>query len=201
MAASHDGPAAYPEAEDCGDSTTLHLVNRVKQGDEQALADLMARFLPRLRRWASGRLPGPVRDLADTSDLVQDVLLQSFQRIRGLDLDREGGLQAYLRQAILNRIRDEFRKAKRRPEAVELESAHAEGGPSPLEAAIGRQALDRYEAALAELRPIDREAIIARIELGFTYEEVAQLIGKPSANAARMAVERALVRLVERLRA
>lgn len=183
------------------DSTTLHLVERVRHGDQEALADLMQRFLPRLRRWASGRLPGAVRDLADTSDLVQDVLLQSFRKIEGLDLDRVGGLQAYLRQAILNRIRDEFRKFKRRPDAVELESRQPDEGPSPLEAAIGRQALDRYEAALAELRPVDREAIIARIELGFTYDEVAQLLGKPTGNAARMAVERALVRLIERLRA
>lgn len=192
-----------PDEPDPGvaDSTTLHLVERVRRGDQEALADLMQRFLPRLRRWASGRLPGGVRDLADTSDLVQDVLLQSFRKIEGLELDRVGGLQAYLRQAVLNRIRDEFRKARRRPDAVELESAQRDEGPSPLEAAIGRQALDRYEAALAELRPVDREAIIARVELGFTYDEVAQLLGKPTANAARMAVERALVRLIESLRA
>lgn len=188
------------ESDDGPESTTLHLLGRVKQGDEHALDDLLARFLPRMRRWAAGRLPGPMRELADTSDLVQDVLLRSFQKIGRLDVERAGGLQAYLRQAILNRIRDEFRKAKRRPEAVELESAQPADGPSPLEAAIGREALDRYEAALAELRPIDREAIIARIELGCTYDEVAELIGKPSGNAARMTVERALVRLVERLR-
>jgi RNA polymerase sigma-70 factor (ECF subfamily) len=194
------GQPDQPDSE-AAESTTLHLVERVRQGDQEALADLMQRFLPRLRRWASGRLPGAVRDMADTSDLVQDVLLQSFRKIEGLDVDRSGGLQAYLRQAILNRIRDEFRKFKRRPDAVELESAQPDEGPSPLEAAIGRQALDRYEAALAELRPVDREAIIARIELGFTYDEVAQLLGKPTGNAARMAVERALVRLIERLRA
>jgi RNA polymerase sigma-70 factor (ECF subfamily) len=191
----------WPDEPESAESTTLHLVERVRQGNQEALDALLERFLPRIRRWASGRLPGAIRDLADTSDLVQDVLLQSFRKIKGLELDREGGLQAYLRQAILNRIRDEFRKAKRRPDAVELESAQADDGPSPLEAAIGRQALDRYEAALAELRPVDREAIIARIELGFTYDEVAQLLGKPTGNAARMAVERAPVRLIERLRA
>jgi RNA polymerase sigma factor (sigma-70 family) len=196
-----DGDRPDEQGPGVADSTTLHLVERVQHGDQEALADLMQRFLPRLRRWASGRLPGAVRDLADTSDLVQDVLLQSFRRIEGLDLDRAGGLQAYLRQAILNRIRDEFRKFKRRPDAVELESAQADDGPSPLEAAIGHQALERYEAALAGLRPGDREAIIARIELGFTYDEVAQLLGKPTGNAARMAVERAIVRLIERLRA
>jgi RNA polymerase sigma-70 factor (ECF subfamily) len=130
---------------------------------------------------------------------VQDVLLQSFQKVGRLEVGREGGLQAYLRQAVLNRIRDEFRRSRRRPETVELDVEHPDEGPSPLEAAIGRQGLERYEQALAALRPIDREAVIARLELGFTYEEVSNLLGKPSANAARMAVERALVRLVNEL--
>lgn len=178
---------------------TVELVSRVRGGDREALAILMARFLPRLRRWASGRMPIALRDLADTSDFVQDVLLQSFQKVGGLEVGREGGLQAYLRQAVLNRIRDEFRRSRRRPETVEFEVTHPDEGPSPLENAIGRQGLERYEQALAALRPIDREAVIARLELGFTYEEVAKLLGKPSANAARMACERALVRLVEEL--
>src|SRR6478736_1095656 len=175
---------------------TVDLVNRVRAGDQEALAVLMARFLPRLRRWASGRMPNALRDLADTSDFVQDVLLQSFQKVGRLDVGREGGLQAYLRQSVLNRIRDEFRRARRRPEIVEIDTKQPDGGPSPLEAAIGKAGLEQYEMALAALRPIDREAIIARVELGFTYEEVAAALGKPSANAARMAVERALVRLV-----
>jgi RNA polymerase sigma-70 factor (ECF subfamily) len=178
---------------------TVELVDRVRGGDQEALAILMARFLPRLRRWASGRMPVALRDLADTSDFVQDVLLQSFQRVGRLDVGREGGLQAYLRQAVLNRIRDEFRRSRRRPATVEIDVAHPDEGPSPLEAAIGRQGVERYEQALAALKPLDREAIIARVELGFTYEEVANLLGKPTANAARMAVERALVRLVTEL--
>ena len=152
---------------------TVDLVNRVRAGDQEALAVLMSRFLPRLRRWASGRMPNALRDVG-----------------------REGGLQAYLRQSVLNRIRDEFRRARRRPEIVEIDTKQPDGGPSPLEAAIGKAGLEQYEAALSALRPIDREAIIARVELGFTYEEVAAALGKPSANAARMAVERALVRLV-----
>lgn len=199
MADSPDPPDAsnpIPPADE-----TVDLVNRVRGGDQDALAILMARFLPRLRRWASGRMPIPLRDLADTSDFVQDVLLQSFQKVGHLEADREGGLQAYLRQAVLNRIRDEFRRFRRRPETVELDDALQDEAPSPLETAIGRAALERYETALATLRPIDREAVIARLELGFTYEEVAALLGKPSANAARMAVERALVRLVNELSA
>ena len=68
-----------------------------------------------------------------------------------------------------------------------------------LEAAIGQEAVERYEAALARLRPDDREAIVARVELDCSYEEVAQALGKPTAGAARVAISRALVRLAEEM--
>jgi len=93
------------------EETTLELVERVRRGDDKALADLMARFLPRVKRWASGRMPIAIRDIADTSDVVQDVLLNTFKRVEGLEIGREVGLNAYLRQAVLNRIRDDFRRA------------------------------------------------------------------------------------------
>ncbi len=175
--------------------SSLDLLERARAGDASALDALMARHLPRLRRWASGRLPRWARDVADTQDLVQDTLLQTFKRIDRFESRGDGALQAYLRQGVLNRIRDEYRRAGRRPAAAELDSQAPDSAASPLEEAIGRQAVERYEAALQRLRAEDREAIIARIEMGFTHEELASLLGKPSANAARMALERALVRL------
>jgi RNA polymerase sigma-70 factor (ECF subfamily) len=175
--------------------SSVDLLERARAGDRSALDALMARHLPRLRRWASGRLPRWARDVADTQDLVQDTLLQTFKRIEKFEPRGDGALQAYLRQGVLNRIRDEYRRAVRRPAAEALDSQRPGSAASPLEEAIGRQAVERYEAALQRLRPEDREAIIARIEMGFTHEELARLQNKPSANAARMALERALVRL------
>jgi RNA polymerase sigma factor (sigma-70 family) len=180
---------------DAFDDSTLALLDRARAGDAGALDILMARHLPRLQRWASGRLPQWARDAVDTTDLVQDTLLQTFKRIDRFEVRGEGALQAYLRQGILNRIRDEFRKARRRPAAAELDTEFPDGAASPLELAVGQEAIERYEAALQRLRAEDREAIIARVELGMPHEELARLLGKPSANAARMAVERALVRL------
>lgn len=179
--------------------TSLDLLERARAGDASALDALVARHLPRLRRWASGRLPRWARDVADTQDLVQETLFQTFKKIERFEWRGEGALQAYLRQGVLNRIRDELRKAGRRPAARELDAEAPDTAASPLEQAIGSQAVERYETALEKLRAEDREAIIARIEMGFTHEELAQLLGKPSANAARMAVERALVRLAEEM--
>ena len=180
--------------------SSLDLLARAQSGDAAALDALITRYLPRLRRWASGRLPAWARDLADTQDLVQETVVQAFRHIERFEIRGEGALQAYLRQALLNRIRSEIRRVNRRPVAGELDAAIEDKGPSPLEAAIGIQALERYESALSRLRAADREAIIGRIELGLTYEELARTLGKPSPNAARMAVERALFRLANEMR-
>ena len=180
--------------------SSLDLLDRARAGDESALNTLMARHLPRLRRWATGRLPRWVRDVTDTDDLVQDTLLRTFKRIDRFEARGEGALQAYLRQGVINRIRDEFRRAGRRPGAAELDSEVPDSSASPLDEAIGSQTVDRYERALQRLRAADREAIVARIEMGFSNEELATLLGKRTANAARMAVERALVRRAVEMR-
>jgi RNA polymerase sigma-70 factor (ECF subfamily) len=179
--------------------STEHLLKRARNGDDEALNTLFARCLPRLKRWASGRLPAYTRDLLDTDDLVQDTVAQTLKRLDSFEPRREGALQAYLRQAVMNRVRDQLRRVARRPPAEVLDSGHADQGASPLEQAIGREAVERYEAALQRLRPDDREAIVARVELGYSYEQLAEAIGKPSADAARMAVGRALLKLAEEM--
>ena len=180
--------------------STLSLLTRARAGDEAALNDLFARYLPDLQRWAAGRLPRWARDLADTSDVVQETLSQTFRKIERFEHRGEGALRAYLRQAVMNRIRDELRRAQRRPERLALDERQSDDGVSPLEAAIGKEALDAYESALQRLSPEERELIIARVELGLTYVELAFATGKPSPDAARMAVGRALVRLAEEMR-
>ena len=179
--------------------SSLTLLERARAGDRAALESLVARHLPRLQRWASGRLPRWARDMADTQDLVQETLFQTFKRIERFEPRGEGALLAYLRQAILNRVREELRRAKRRPPRSALDSEAEDNARSPLEEAIGQEALERYERALAMLRREDRELVVARIELGYTNQEIAELFDKPSANAARMAAERAIVRLAKEM--
>src|SRR5438552_3491086 len=147
--------------------STFALLERVRAGDAGALDTLLGRYLPRLRRWAKGRLPRFARDVTDTDDLVQETLLRSFKQTS------EGALQAYLRQAVVNRIRDELRRRKRTPTSTELDSQQPDEAPSPLEEAIGREAVERYDTALSKLRNEDREAIIGRVELGMSYQELA----------------------------
>lgn len=179
--------------------TTLQLMARARAGDQDAHDRLFERQVRPLRRWASGRLPRWARDLSDTDDLVQETLLRTFKRIEEFEPRGVGALQAYLRQAILNRIRDELRRKGRRPDETSLDDVAADEAESPLEHAIGHEAVERYERALARLRPVEREAIIGRIELGYSYEDLAQALGTPTPEAARKAARRALVRLAEEM--
>jgi RNA polymerase sigma factor (sigma-70 family) len=187
---------AGEEAESTGE-TTLALLTRAQQGDAPSIEALFERVVPTLRRWARGRLPGYARDLADTQDLVQETVLHTLKRLHAFEPRHQGALQAYLRQAIANRIRDEIRRVRRRPLQVELNDGHVDGAPSPLEQAIGREGFDKYEAALLRLKASDREAIVARLELQQSYEEIAIALGRPTANAARVAVMRAIAHLIE----
>jgi RNA polymerase sigma-70 factor (ECF subfamily) len=179
---------------------TYSLLERARAGDREALEVLFARHVPTLRRWASGRLPRWARDVADTQDLVQDSVLQVFKRVEAFEPRGEGALQAYLRQAVMNRIRNEFRSKGRRPSFEVLDEQTPADRTSPLEAAIRQEQLDRYDNALSRLSDQERDLIVARVEVGLTYEEIAEVLGKPSWNAARMATARALLRLAGELK-
>ncbi len=180
--------------------SSLELLARIRAGDLNARDELFARYLPRLRRWASGRLPGWARERDDTDDLVQDTVIRSLSKLEGFQPQHEAALQAHLRQAVLDRIRDLVRRAQRKPAIVPMDEDMTFEGESPLDQAIGAEACARYDAGLSALSTRDQAAIIGRIELGYDYDELAAVLGKPSSAAARMAVRRALLRLAEKMR-
>jgi len=180
--------------------TTLQLVLRAREGDRGAREMLAARFLQPLKRFAHGRIPQASRGVLDTDDIVQETLIRVLNHVDHFEPRHPGAFLAYMRQAVLNQIRDEARRAKRRPARSEMPEDVRDAGPSPLEQVIGREALEIYERALARLRPEQREVVIMRIELGFSFAEMAEATGSPSANAVRMAATRAVARLAELMR-
>jgi RNA polymerase sigma-70 factor (ECF subfamily) len=184
-----------------GLESTKTLILRIRSGDENAREDLFARFLPALRRWAHGRLPRRARGLADTDDLVQNSVLRALARVDEFDPRRPGAFLAYLHQILLNNIREEIRRAGRRPEAVELPGDFPEELPeeraSVLDRTVGKEMVDLYEAALARLPEMQQQAVCLRIEFGFSHQEIADALKRPSAAAARMLVVRGISRLAE----
>lgn len=181
------------------DEPTIELVIKARDGDRQAVEALLQRCLPDLRRWAHGRLPPAARGSLDTADLVQETVLHVLRRLDSFQPRHVGAMQAYLRQSVINRIRDEVRKIGRQPAPTELPDDLAADLTSPLEAVVEAEAYERYRAALSELTPREREMVVARIEVQWSLAEIAQRFGLPTADAARMAVSRALRKLTARL--
>ena len=150
-------------------ASSFDLVQRANRGEGPALDALLARYLPRLQRWAHGRLPPAARGAVQTQDLVQDTLMHVIERLPSFNPRHEGAFQGYVRTALLNRVRDLARQCQRRGPAVPLGTDLAGQECSPLDLAVGQETLDRYEAALDRLRPDDKALIVARIELGLPY--------------------------------
>jgi RNA polymerase sigma-70 factor (ECF subfamily) len=169
---------------------TAELLRRVQSGDDNARERLIERYIPLLQRWASGRLPGTARSIAETDDLVQVTLIRALRRVEAFEPRREGAFLSYLRKILLNTIREEIRRTSKHLHETLPDEAAGEG-PDEAE---GRT-LELYEDGLDRLNERQREAAILRLEFGYSYPQIAEAIECPSPDAARMIVNRALIQL------
>jgi RNA polymerase sigma factor (sigma-70 family) len=181
--------------------SSIDLLRRAQAGDGAALEVLLTRYRPRLQRWAHRRLPNWARGIADTDDLIQETVVRAIRNLRDFVAIGESGFQNYLRSAIANAIRDEIRKARKRPSFDALDPSIPTDAPSPLEQAVGHLRLERYENALTRLSPEERDAVVARLEFGFTHVELASALGKRTPDAARKLCRKAVARLLNEMSA
>ena len=198
-----DQPVAPNSEEEDGllsDEPTIELVVKARKGNRLAVEALLQRSIPGLKRFAHGRLPAAARGALDTGDLVQETVLHVLRRLDTFEPRHVGAMQAYLRQSVINRIRDEVRRIGRHPAPAELPQDLVSDIPSPLEEAVRSEAYDRYREVLTQLSPRDREMVVARIEAQWSLGEIAQRFNMRTVDGARMAVTRALRRLMDRLK-
>jgi RNA polymerase sigma-70 factor, ECF subfamily len=189
-----DAPPVPPSNYDPSWDSTIHVLEKAKRGDRSAVRILIERARPPLRRWTRGRLPSYARGSANTEDIVQDAVLRTLKHLETFEHRTVDALQKYLRTAVVNGIRDVVRSVRRRGVPDELPENLYDAGPSPEVRAILNQRSEKFVEALGRLRPVDRQLLVWRIELGYSNEEIAQRSGK-TAEAIGMAVGRAVKRL------
>jgi len=178
---------------------TMELVERARGGDDTAWEMLMRRYRGPLQRFARSRLARQPHRLADTDDVVQDVTIKVFRRLHCIELRFPGALLAYLRRSVSNRVADEHRRAVRHGPTATLDDNLPDGQQSPLDLTIDRDKVRAYRTALLMLSPDDRLAIVMRLERGEGYDAIAARLGKPTPNAARVAVARAMFKLAKHM--
>lgn len=161
------------------------LVERARQGDGAALAELVGRLDPLLRSFFAAR----IGRRSEVDDLVQNTLLRVH---RGLaDLEDVRRLKAFTMKAAVFELQDFYRgrySAKERlfdPESPPV-TERVEPGEGE------RVDVERVLAVLNE----KARAIIEMRELGYRYEEIARALGTTEA-AVKMQVKRAFEKLRE----
>jgi RNA polymerase sigma-70 factor, ECF subfamily len=172
----------------------------------QALGGSQPAFEQIVRRYQRPVLSLLVRltgDRALAEDLAQDTFVKAFRNLAAFDVTRR--LSAWILRIAHNTGIDAMRR--RRIPAVSLDTASRPGDPDPAEPAapltpdpVERAALQRaLEAAMATLRPDQREAVALRYEEGLSFDEIGQILRIPEVTA-RSHVHRArkeLARLLE----
>lgn len=135
-----------------------------------------------------------------TTDVVQDAAINVMRRLGSFEPRRRGGLRAYLRQAVQNRIRDLIRQRNRRGGAPDdVGDLPLPSKDSPWRDLVTREETERYLGGLRRLSPEDQVLIVGRIDLGYDYDQLAVVSGRPGPDAARMAVRRAIERLAQEM--
>lgn len=167
------------------------LVDRARQGDPEALDELVRRHHAAVYRTALGIL----RDEDQAQDAAQETFLKA---LRGLEAFRgESAFRTWLVSIVVNEARAALRRTGRRAEMPLEEAVPLEPrGSNPADQALQGIQLDRVRVCLDRLPEKQRLAVELRIFEGMSFREVGQVIAS-SEGAARVNYHHGIRRLRE----
>ena len=145
----------------------LTLVVRSQIGDDNAFAELLRKYSPRLRFYVSKML-GEKHQSAD--DLVQEIWLNVFRALP--KLNDAGAFRAWLFRIARDRICREFRRA--RVDFTPLDEQHLETATTAPDETLDSEAV---HLQLDHLSPEHREALMLRFMEDMSYDEIARVTG------------------------
>lgn len=174
-------------------STTTFLLNGLRSGDQVAVEKLMKIYQPILLRWAHGRIPQQAKSYLETMDLVQETMALAIKSKQQIQADNAGAFFCYLRTIFINQIKQELRKNK--PFHLALTTKFSQSEVMSYEEDLN--ALIAYDHAIDMLSEEQKQAVVMRVEFGLSHQEIADLTGKNSPDAARIYIKRALHKLSE----
>jgi len=190
---------------------TKHLVALAKEGDPSALNQLCSVYSERVRRIIRLRLDRKLRPKLDSVDVVQDALILALGGLKDFTYRSEGDFLRWLSRIAENKLHDILDKfyADKRDIRKEIpfkkEGESTEGGFVGAAEPIGtttpsvimrkKEALDRLEKALDELKPEYKEVVVLKRIEGLSYAEIAERLGK-STDAVGMLLSRAMAALI-----
>lgn len=160
---------------------------------------LFRQYGPRLEAFLRGRLPPASRGLLETVDLAQEVWARALAKLDAFEARDAGSFWSYLRRAATNHLTDVYRRAgandPSQPGDEEPLPDPPAPDPSPSMQVAALEAAQAFDLSLDVLAERNRRAVLLRVELDQSWEEIARDCEYPNAEAARKAVQRALARV------
>ena len=209
MARGHRETQTMPGSDQRGDNQdSLELVRRAQDGESVALNSLFGRYYGRVRRIVRARLGDGLRGRLDSEDIVQQTFVTAVLSFDRFEMRDEASLIHWLGKLAENEIRgaadhhgamkrDQRREVAWRTVRDAMESGELEldpegAEPQPSQEAVKREEVEAVEESLRALSSEYREVIFYRDYARASWAVVAESLGSPSPNAARMLYARAL---------
>ena len=166
---SRPGPG-YPAAGREADLAAL--LNRVGRGDEEAFGALY----DRVAATVFGLVQRVLRDPAQAEEVTQEVMLDVWRTAARFEPDR-GSPQAWVATIAHRRAVDRVRSAQAAARRDDQAGQPGGGYDDVAEAVEARLDRERVRRCLGSLTELQREAIVLAYYGGYTYREVAGLLG------------------------
>jgi RNA polymerase sigma-70 factor (ECF subfamily) len=210
---SETAPQGAPEPEDRPSSPldSIHLVRQAQQGELSAYERLFERYYERVRGLARKRLGPGLREQVETVDIVNDAMVEAIRSFQDYEIRDDKKILAWFAGIVENRIRalDRHYRAQKRDRAKQqaldyinesismgrLSLQPAVEEPSPSTVVRKREEIDVLRECLDALPEKSREIVRLKHAGEHSWEEIAELAGCASADAARMIYARAKIEL------
>ncbi|MCR5264077.1 MAG: sigma-70 family RNA polymerase sigma factor [Clostridiales bacterium] len=186
----------------------LELIGRAGNGDGDAFGTLMKRH----ESMIFNAVMGMVRNTEDARDITQDAFFKAYRSLKSFRGDCK--FSSWVYRIAVNAAKDFLRSESRRPHiSLDADTEDDDGEGQPMQIADDSPAADPQasaeasetqrivRAALARLSDNHREILILRDIEGYSYEEIADMLGlelgtvKSRINRARIAMRQELVRM------
>lgn len=190
-------------------TVTQELLEKVHEGQQEALNDLVAREFTWVQARVRKRLGAGLRRKAETDDFVQEAMMHALRYGPRIVVSDRGHLRALLARIVENVLRDQNDHFRAQRRAVDKERAlrndsilHLDAPVDqvgrPSQVAMERERQAWVQLALELLDPEDREVILLRDYDELSFDEIGEKLGAKG-DAARMRYNRALPKLAKKV--
>jgi RNA polymerase sigma-70 factor (ECF subfamily) len=177
----------------------------------EVLGRLFHIYDDQLRKIISIRLGTELRGRLDSNDIMQETFIGAINSFDSFEFRSEAGVINWLSriaESAITRAAKHFSAAKRRAERLPNDEQHslerdtqiADYRRGPGSFAAAREEASIVEECVGELPPQYREIIVLRDYVGYGWEAIAKVHGRPSVDAARMMHAKARLELDKQVR-